>query len=194
MPTRMAARMATRLATRLATLVRRPARLILPLLTVAALAGCTPPTRFAPACPSLALLPDGADLIRFDGHGKDATNLVLAAHLVAVPAICSKRGATSVKAQLHVTATVTTGPAAHGTIADLPYFIAVLKNNQVVDRQAFTLPVRLSPAGQPSLVQGKIITLDLPETAADSAAGYAIYVSFQLSRDELAFNRAQHTR
>jgi len=62
----------------------------LALLAAAAapLGACTRPDAFAPACPQLSMLKDGADLIRFTGAGRDITDLVVDAHLTAVPASC----------------------------------------------------------------------------------------------------------
>ena len=166
------------------------------LATAAApLAGCTRPDAFAPACPQLALLADGADLTRFNGHGRDVTDLVLDAHLTAVPAACkhAEDDPHAVEAMLKVAMSLGRGPAMAGRTVDVPYFVAVTEGDRVLDRQAYALRVEFPPNADRISATGEEITLLFPVTREKSAAAYQIWVSFQLTPEELAYNRGQRT-
>src|SRR3954469_13394829 len=104
----------------------------LPCLAVAAvLAGCGPPSdKFAPACPELRLLPDGADLMNFSERGRDITDMVMSARISAVPAECSAGSRGRVKATIRVMLDITRGPAMRGKSATIPWFVTVLDGDR----------------------------------------------------------------
>ena len=166
-----------------------PRSLTLPLLL--ALSGCgAAGPQFPPACPSLSLLRDAADLSRYAGGGRDLSNQVLQAKITAVPATCTwADNATQVRATLQVTFDMTRGPAAIGRQAAVPYFVAVTEGNRVLDEQDYVMAAAFPPNNDHALFSGDKVDLKLPVTAAKSAAAYQIYVGFRLSPDELSSNR-----
>jgi hypothetical protein len=169
-----------------------PAGLLLA-AAAASLGACARPDAFAPACPRLALLPDGADLTRFAGTGHDITDLVLDAHLTAVPASCrwANDAHKQVEAKLQVTMTVSRGPAMPGRTIDVPYFVAVGEGDTIYDKQINTGRVDF-PANTDRLnLTSSEISLLFPVSHEKSAAAYKIWVSFQLTPDELALNRSR---
>jgi hypothetical protein len=159
------------------------------------LAACSSPDdKFPPACPSLALVPDAADLSRFDGSGLDVTDLIVRARITAVPAKCEpgdKRGI--VRATLHVDADFTRGPGAHAGALSVNYFVALMEGARVLREQDFAFtPSFAANVGRAS-VHGEDIELLLPVSKTKSAASYRVFVGFRLSPEELAYNRA-HAR
>ena len=159
-------------------------------------AACTKPDAFAPACPQLALLRDGADLSRFNGRGRDITDLVVEAHLVGVPATChwADDKHEQVEAKIKVAMTVSRGPAMPGRVIDVPYFVAVSENDTIFDKQVYTGQINF-PANTDRLsLTTSEISLLFPVTHDKSAAAYRITVSFQLTPEELAHNRGQASR
>jgi len=146
---------------------------------------------FAPACPGLGLLPDAADVTRFDGRGMDVTNLVVRGSMTAVPAVCEKGDKDgTVKATLHVDADFTRGPAAAGGLPPVPYFVALVRGGAILREQDFAFSPTFGPNVDFASVHGEDIELDLPVGKARSAASYRIFVGFRLSAAELAYNRA----
>jgi hypothetical protein len=145
---------------------------------------------FAPPCPTLALLQDAADITRFDGGQPDPSKLTYAGRIVTIPAACSNGGKDLVKAELHVEAQVRRGPAGVSETTTLPYFIAVLEDNNILQEQDFTLPVTFRPNTDTAQVAGQDIQISLPVTAQKSAAAYKIFVGFRLTPADLEYNRS----
>lgn len=171
--------------------------LMLPLL----LAGCGPKRdQFAPACPRPEFLGPAADLSEFrpsdhPGGGHDLTDLVLAGRVQAVAGKC-KPGATaaSVDAEARVTLRLTRGPAMTGNTAEVPYFLAVTEGSHILDKVVRTLRVTFPPNVDQVDVTGDAIPMVLPVSAEKSAAAYSILVGFQLTRDELEYNRSEQAQ
>ena len=159
----------------------------------ALLAGCSQPDAFAPACPQLAMLPDGADLIRYAGAGRDLTDLVLDAHLAAVPAAChwANDAHTKVEAKLQVAMSLGRGPAMGGRTIDVPYFVAVTEGDAVLDKQVYAARAEFPSNADRVTVSSPEVSMVFPVTHEKSAAAYKIIVSFQLTPEELEQNRAR---
>lgn len=166
------------------------------LLAVSLLSGCgdTTEAKFAPACPQLALLAEGADLTRFSGPGRDVTDRVLEARIVGVDAACRPGRNAAVVASLKVQADVARGPAARGRAAQVPYFVAVMDGERVLERREFVMDVAF-PANVDTLrVGGGELELRFPGAGDRGAAQFKIVVSLQLTEEELAHNRRASRR
>ena len=146
--------------------------------------------------PSSACYSDGADLTRFAGTGRDLTDLVVEAHLVAVPATCHYADDlhNQVEAKVKVTMTVSRGPAMPGRTVEVPYFIAVAENDTIYDKQVFTGRVDFPANTDRLTLTTSEISLLFPVSHDKSAAAYKIWVSYQLTPDELAANRTRAGR
>lgn len=177
-------------ATPLLSSRRRRALAALAFALAGPVAGCGPKdTEFPPVCPGLALVPDGADLVRFNGQGHDVVNLLTRARITAVPAKCETDSPGIMKATLHVVVDVGRGPAATGPQPPLDYFVAVMEGERVRQEHDFTLSPAFAPNVDRTTVAGDDIELLLPIGKKKSAAAYQIYVGFRLTPDELAYNR-----
>ncbi len=174
---------------------RRFLHLAAALIVPALAAGCgQSDDTFAPICPTLALVKDGADITRFNGRGQDVTDLVVAGRITAVPAACSWGGRNVVKSSLRVSMSVFKGPAAQGRVINLPYFVAVTLNGNVVDKQNFVYPVSFPPNVDRVSVTSDEVQLRMSISKEAPASMYRVYVSFALNPEELAFNRRQNAR
>ena len=167
-------------------------RLAVPAVALAAilLSGCSGgEAKFAPACPQMALLAEGADLTRFAGPGRDVTDRVLEARIAGVEASCRSGKGGDVMARVKVHADIARGPAARGRAAQVPYFVAVMDGDRVLDRREFVLDGNF-PANVDTLrVSGGELELRFAGAGDSGAAGYKIIVSLQLTEEELAHNR-----
>ncbi len=159
-------------------------------LAAALLAGCgSSELQYAPACPQLSLLAEGADLIRFNGPGRDVTDRVLEARISGVDAACRSGRNGDVLATITVRADMARGPAAQGRRAQVPYFVAVMDGETILDRQAFVLDGTFPPNVESIRAAGSELELRFPGTAGRGASRYRIIVSLQLTEEELAHNR-----
>lgn len=109
--------------------------------------------------------------------------------MVAVGASCKPGRRNTVVATLKVQTEITRGPAATTRAAQLPYFIAVLADGQIIERREFVLGTSFAANVDALQVTGDEIELRFPITAQRSAAAYKIYVSLVLTPEELAYNR-----
>lgn len=145
--------------------------------------------KFAPACPQFSLLAEGADLTRFAGQGRDVVDRVLEARLTALDGACRAGRNNDVVTTLKVQAELRRGPAAQGRQARLPYFVAVLDGDRILDRQDFVLEASFPSNVDGMRVAGEELELRFPGAAERGAARYRVVVSLQLSPEELAYNR-----
>jgi hypothetical protein len=174
-----------------------PLSLALLLAAPLALSGCGSlgqTEQFAPVCPRLALLKDGADLTRFSPRGHDVTDLVLDGRLVAVPANCEPGRRGQVAASLRVTMNLTRGPAAQGRSMDVPYFVAVMHDGRIIDKQDYVARASFPENVNQITLTSDPVEMSLPADAAHPASVYQIFVSFQLTPEELATNRGRGQR
>jgi hypothetical protein len=176
---------------------RRLARLAPPLLAtaVALLAGCGPgKDEFAPVCPVASPLWQAADITRYrDETAKyqDIRDLILSGHIVAIPAKCSAGDKKNqLAADVSVTIQLTRGPAMQGRQTDVPLFLAVVENGQILDKRVmqghFVFPEGLDQITW----TGDPVHMVFPISAAKTGAAYTVLAGFQLTPEELAVNRA----
>lgn len=164
------------------------------LAAIALLAGCSQEPQFAPVCPQLALLADGADLVRFAGTGRDMTDRVLEAKIVSVDGSCEPGRKGQVTAKLKVLAEMIRGPASKERSVQVPYFVAVTHGDQIVDRKQFMMSATFPANVELQRVDGGELSMSFPVSAQRGAQDYKIYVSLQLTPDELAYNRRMERR
>ena len=160
------------------------------------LAGCGNDTgdRFAPACPTVAILRDAADLTRYRGAGRDLTDAVLDGRVTGVNGTCKRDGADTVVTTVQVGIDLTRGPAAPGREAAVGYFVAVLDGERILDKQVFQLKAAFPANADRLRLSGDDVELRLPVTPKKTAAAYRVQVGFQLSPLELEVNRKRGRR
>ncbi len=156
-----------------------------------ALAACTPdPDEKAPQCPVALLRRDASTLSRYDGKGTDLTDLVLSGRLQDVGGACKGLlGKNTLAAHAHATMVLTRGPAATSREVDVPYIIAVMKGDQVLEEHRYTQHVAFPPNVDTVQVTGQEVFFDFPTRRGLGGQNYTIYVLFELTPEELAANR-----
>jgi hypothetical protein len=179
----------TRSLTPSARTLRRLSPLAIPAMLV--LAGCGQQTQaqFAPPCPTAQIVPEGGDLQRWRGDGRDITDAVLDAHISGLNGQCSRDSARITKVKVTVNFTAHRGPANPGRVADLGYFIAVAEGTQILDRQAYPLHIVFPPNQDNVYFHTTPITLNLPVTQQKTAAAYTVWTGLTLTPAELAANQ-----
>ncbi len=169
---------------------------VLPVLVAAPLSGCGPqnPDAFAPACAPVGLLAEAADYTDYGADGfarPDLGRLVSHGSIIGVSGHCSSAaGGTQLHTVVAVQMAVDRGPAAAGSSLDIPYFLAVTLDGAVVSKLSLAAHAQFPDNGDKVLVKTDPVALDLPVTRHRPGSAYRIEVGFQLSQQQLDYNRA----
>jgi hypothetical protein len=166
----------------------RPSRLLPGLAAALLLASCASEPETRP-CPQVVVLADAARQVKFSGPGRDLTDVVFEATIQAVRLVCEyDENVLDVDLQVRVVAA--RGPANGDRLANINYFVAVAQTDQtVLARQSFDIAIpvpgtRTQVSGLEEI--GQVITLPAGLTGKD----YRIYLGFDLTPEELEYNRA----
>lgn len=159
-----------------------------------ALSACTGvPDRPAKACPQVLLERDTAKLTVFrDGPGRDLTDVVFEAEMMGFNGDCKPgKPGEPVSMVLQAVIAVNQGPAWTGTRGALPYFLAVPAYFPASEAKqefsaSFTFP---SPTTTRIVLRDEPVNLTLP-MAEDAQRAPAVYFGFQLTHEQLEYNRA----
>ena len=174
---------------------RSPGRLPLKLVVVAGaglalLSACAgePETR---PCPRAVVLNDAARQVKFNGAGRDLTDVLFEAQIQTGQLVCEyDENVLDVDLQVNVVAS--RGPANSDRLANIRYFVAVAQTDQtILARESFDIAIpfpgnRTRVSGLEEI--GQVITLPQGQDGGD----YRIYVGLELTHEELEYNRANY--
>jgi hypothetical protein len=163
------------------------------LATVALTAGCgTSKELAAMTCPKVLPAPDADTVALFPPSGAhDARDVQVAARIMDASGTC-QREAHGIAVLLEIKAHADrANPGIKD--ADLPYFVALIDAQQhVLTQVGYNLHVEFLPGETYRNTPAERLTVHLPLKTTAAGAEYSIVVGFQLSPDQLAFNRSQH--
>ncbi len=171
-----------------------PAVLIV-IAAAASLSACGPDLpQFAPTCPRTAILSDGADLTQFRAAGTDLTDMVVDGRITGLNGKCSLDDLTHLRTVLNVNLEVTRGPAAQARQQPVTYFVSVSRGDTILAKQDYRLNVDFPRNSDRLRLTGEQIDLVLPVDDKLTGAAYSVLVGFQLTPEQLAFNRRRGPR
>jgi hypothetical protein len=159
------------------------------------LAGCGPgKDQFAPVCPRADLLRQAADIGRYRDESASATqdirDLVLAGRITAIAGKCQPGDtARQLDADVSVSMQFTRGPAMQGREADVPFFVAITAGDQIFTKKVYTAHVVFTANVDQATWNTDPIHMVFPISPTKSGAAYTVLAGFQLTEQELAFNR-----
>jgi hypothetical protein len=172
----------------------RTARLLAPLLLVAALTPLAACNRTPPACPRASIIGEGSTVTKFrDGTGRDLTDIVAQGEIVDVAVECDydRRG---VEVALQVAIAAQRGPADRSRVAEFDYFVAVADAQRtILAKEVFRLRFEF-PATQARIGTIEEIEPRIPLKSRAEGVDYQIIVGFQLTPEEIEWNRTQRPR
>lgn len=143
------------------------------------------------ACPQAVLVGDAAQLVRFQGAGRDLTDVDFEA-AIEPPAI----GCTfdddefAVIGDLQLRIVAARGPADDDRTARFEYFVAIATavGRRVIAREEFGLSVPFE-GNRTRVVVLEELSPRIPIRADETGAEYRVYVGFKLTPEELEYNR-----
>ena len=168
-----------------------------PLVLAVFLTGCGPGrNEFPPVCPAPTFLQYLSDLTRYrpDSAGRDLTDLVLRARLTGLQGSCKDGSRQTLETTVSLTMELTRGPAMQGRIVQVPVFVAVTEGDRILNKEVFAVDFEFPPNLDRAAVGTPVLTLNLPVSPEKSGAAYGIIAGFQLTPDELAYNRQRQGR
>ena len=148
-----------------------------------------------PPCPTVKFLKDADKITVFKtGSGRDITDIVYEAELTAFTGDCEYIGDdsvyTSVVMTLRVEMDATRGPAANARHARLNYFVAIpdffpRPEGRKSFKREIAFPSNVNSIG----FVDDAIEIKIPLSEIHSSAQTKVFIGFELSKDQLKFNR-----
>lgn len=163
------------------------------------LAACSSKEPNRTPCPSARVLAGPSQLTRFaDGGGRDPVDVAFEAQFQRVSGECSyNKGGERIAVDLTVVLDVARGPAATDGPVSFSYFVAVSEKGdgpeaepRILTRQSF--PVETSfPPGRNGLRYTDVLDVTIPRGKDRAVADYVLYLGFELTPEELSYNRSK---
>lgn len=178
------------------TLPRTAARPLFAALLIF-LGGCAAdPNALPPTCPKATILEGTSNLTRFlDGPGRDLTDVDFNGEIVHLNGSCqydtdSDTGAGVLSMDLQVEVKVDRGPANRDRIAKFDYFVSILDGTgKIVAKEIFPFKIEFYGKKMTSRDTDAPITMTIPLAANQSGRDYSVFVGFQLTPNEVRYNR-----
>ena len=168
---------------------RRPGRkaagvAMLCLFLAACSGGDAPP----PPCPGVQPVKDAQNLVRFQGAGRDLTDVIFEANIEILGLACDYDD-NVVEADLRVRVVAVEGPLNKVRQARFSYFIAIATlDERIVAREEFDLDVSFE-GNLRRVAAMEQLAPRIPLKPGQSALDYRIYVGLVLTPTELQYNR-----
>ncbi len=169
-------------------------------LAVFTLAACdSQEAVLAPACPHIVIVKDTAELTAFrPGPGRDLTDVVFDARIDGFDGTCEtdldddRSGQVDVDLQLVFEAT--RGPANTTRQGKFSYYVAIAdRGGAILAKKVFDTELEFE--GNRSRVGGiEELTQEIPLRPGQLGEDFDIFVGFQLSPEQLNYNRAKRVR
>lgn len=169
------------------------------------LSGCETPSKInpwadkkpVPACPTIQLLKDTDMIVAYrPGPGRDITDIRFEAELKEFTGECEyigKKGVySSVNVVLKVGFDITRGAAEKSSLIDVSYFIAMPEfYPKPAGRNIFRVRVAFPDNGNAVKILDEEVEISIPLSGSRKGPGSKIYIGFQLTPDQIEFNRRE---
>ena len=157
------------------------------------LAACETQKPTTVACPRVLVDEDVGNLTRFrDGPGRDITDIVVRSEISRIAGACEVTDE-FVNVEFGIELAAERGAAGSGRV-NLPLFVAVVdEGGTVIDRQSFSETADFS-GNRSQTVLRDVFTIAIPRKQGAATDSHRIYAGFELTRDEVSYNREQTKR
>ena len=165
-----------------------PARLVAGGLALAViLAACSedgPP----PPCPAIVPVADASQLVRFNGQGRDLTDVNFEAKIENYQLTCEYDD-NVIESQMLLQILAVRGPADRDRVANLKYFVAIATRDQKIGaREEFDLSVPFE-GNRTRVIASEELSPRIPLKAGENGDNYLIYIGLSVTPEELQYNR-----
>lgn len=142
-------------------------------------------------CPEVGILGGAENLTSFSGAGNDITDIALTAELERVVSRCEYDiGDGIIYVDIAIRGVAEVGPAATSREVTVPMFIALTEiNSRVLRKDTFLLPLTFEGNQRATSFIHTIEETKVPYVARIDGSAYEILVGFQLTPEELAYNK-----
>jgi len=161
------------------------------------LGGCeNPKDVIPPVCPKATILHEAGALTRFrDGAGRDLIDVDFEGEITAISGECrydidDDTGAGAIDMRVRAEFEFTRGPANSDSVAAFDYFVVLTDAaGEVISKQVFPFKSEFWTNRTVITDRDAPVELTIPVKAGQSGEDFLVFVGFQLSRDELLYNR-----
>lgn len=159
-------------------------------------------------CPHVSIDRATSSLTRFkDGPGRDITDIELEGEIVGFNGDCALRK-TGVDLNVMVRLAATRGPAAKDPYAEVEYFVAVTRlppatrdadgkaipapaaERKILTKEIFKVGTQFPPGVNTVTYRDEQVDLAIPMDGDATTESFEIFVGYQLTREQLDYNRA----
>ena len=143
-------------------------------------------------CPAAGSVYDAARLVRFADEAERFSNITFTGEIVDVRTFCRYVEDDPIVAQVEIDFAFGRGPAGTENRQTYEYFVAVTRTNRaVMDKEVFTVEADFGRDGQLDGKTELINRITIPRADETiSGANFEILVGFELTEEQLEFNRA----
>lgn len=140
-------------------------------------------------CPQTAILDDPSQIVRFKSDtGKGPGDLLFHTQIKTFSGEC-EFDEKEIALDLRISMETLRGPANAKGEAGFTYFVAVLGlDKKILVRQKFPLIVKFD-SNEAKMKFTEAITVYIPRRKNDSTADYLVYLGYEMTPEELAYNR-----
>jgi hypothetical protein len=150
-----------------------------------------PALRNAGPCPYVKVLYDAGRYVELKDNRETASAVGFTGEIQGLTSACAYKADEPIRVQMQILFGLGKGPQAQGQTKTYRYWVAVTdRNNAVIDKAYFDLPVTF-PAGQDrTLVTDKVYGIKIPRLKASVSGGnFEVLVGFDVTPQMVAFNR-----
>lgn len=142
-------------------------------------------------CPDVRVPSETGNLTRFGpGEGRDITDVVMEAQFEEVRGECSVDD-DEIQVATLVKITARQGPASTLQQGEFSFFVAVTdRKRNILSRRSVPAAVDFS-GNRSRVVYFERLKVDIPKTEEAAGDDFLIFMGFELTREEVEFNRAQ---
>lgn len=153
----------------------------------------------APACPNIVIVKDTAEMTAFrPGPGRDLTDVVLDARIVRFDGECEtdleSGGLGQVEVDLQLFFEAIRGPANKTREGKFSYYVAIGdRNGKILTKKVFSTEFEFEN-NRNRIGAAEELTQQIPLRSGEFGDDFDIFVGFQLSPEQLDYNRAKRAR
>lgn len=142
-------------------------------------------------CPRAVVLSDAARQVKFNGAGRDLTDVLFEAEIQTGQLVCEYDD-NVLDVDLQVNVVASRGPANSDRLADIRYFVAIARTDEtILARESFDIAIPF-PGNRTRVAGLEEIGQVIPLSQGLDGGDYRIYVGLELTREELEYNRANY--